>query len=1343
MPSFSRLLTGSPGRALVLVACLATSLHAQIVINEIHSDPADKTIPEEFLELYNAGLDPVDLTGWHLSDGIEFSFPAGTVIGPDEYLVVAEDPATIRSLHGDLPVVGPYEGRLANEGEEVSLWNADLERVDRVDYRVGFPWPIDSNGKGSSMELIHPSLDNDLGSSWRASGIIASGPPERVYLLPEQATGWSFRKGTSEASDPVDAWRQLDFVEDGTWLPAQTGIGYQDDDDNTVLDDMRGNYSSIFLRRKFTVASEEDIPPRLKLGIYTDDGCIVWINGQQVGRFHVDDGELAFDDFANNHEAIWEDSDLPNPANLLQVGENIIAIHAFNGTIRSSDFSIDASIFEPAAGEGQSVKPSPGIRNSVYSEVAPPNVRQVGHEPLMPRSGNPFTISAKVTDPQGVREVLLHYQVVAPGSYIPAHLSHPHSILIGRPNDPFRENPAFEDPANWTTVAMLDDGLGGDLVAGDDVYTARVPGQDHRTLFRYRVEAVDDGDSAVVAPFPDDPSLNFAAFIYDGVPPYQVSTTVQPGGGGHVYSAELMSSLPVYHLITLKSDWDHCIAYSGAFQIPKSNERARDRFNWEGAFVYDGVVYDHVRYRLRQANDRYGGSGKRSMRIRFKRGHYLEARDNYGDRYPEKWRTLNTGKMFDNKDVGNFGLTETLNANLWNLVGVPSPWMHTFHLRVIDNALEAPPGTSGQYSGDFHGMHLAMENYDAIFLDTHDLDDGNLYKLKDGIFRGADLLRNQGRDAVKPDPDFQNIRANLRPTQSVAWLDAHVNYDRWYPYHTICEAIRHYDFRPADSHSKNRAWYFEPDYSGTVYGRLWTLPHDSDASWGPNWNSGEDYSKAAIFNNGGKPVFKIRYRNFIREFRDLIWTREVIDTMIDDLAAFVFDFANADRDRFRTAPASEGRQDFGSLVRKVADMKNFAFVGWSGSTGPTVPGGGRARHLDNLANAEGTAGLIPAKPALTYEGPAGFPADGLTFRTSAFQDPQGDGTFGAREWMLAEITPVGMPFQPTEPRRYEYDRPWRTGEITENELTFTFPPRAAKSPRRYRARVRVKDTTDRWSHWSDPIEFTTTPPASLPPVVESLKITEVMYNPSGGSGFEFVELQNLGTGTIDLSQVRFTEGIEFDFAGGSIPELAPGQILLIVRDLFSFQLMYPTIPASLIAGEYSGSLSNSGEDLELTWGGNHDIIQFDYVDDWYKDEVDGGGHSLQVADPFAPAAAWNTAANWVPSTDVGGSPGREDFPSITAGLRLPGDANQDANLDLGDAVGVLLLVYRPELTTLPCEGEHAADGGNLLLLDFNGDSLVDGADAVGVLSYLFLQGPPHSLGTTCQRIEGCSSLPCF
>ena len=164
-----------------------------------------------------------------------------------------------------------------------------------------------------------------------------------LIWIPSQSEDWRYRKGTSEPS--LD-WKHVDFVEDETWLPGQTGIGYGDDDDNTKLSDMRYNYSSVYLRHAFYIESEEDIPERLMLKVYVDDGCIVVLNNQPEWRFHVSEDDKNYDSTTGSpgHEAAWETFEIPNPHELLQMGKNVLAIHALNVTYDSSDFSIDAEL---------------------------------------------------------------------------------------------------------------------------------------------------------------------------------------------------------------------------------------------------------------------------------------------------------------------------------------------------------------------------------------------------------------------------------------------------------------------------------------------------------------------------------------------------------------------------------------------------------------------------------------------------------------------------------------------------------------------------------------------------------------------------------------------------------------------------------------------------------------------------------------------------------------------------------------------------------------------------------------------------------------------------------------
>ena len=1336
-----------------LLSAIATA--QDVIINEIHYDPEDNTARTEFVELHNRSNAQVDLSGWFFSNGIRFVFPIGARIGPGQYLVVAQDVDDFRSAFGFTPDFGPYDGRLSSDGETVTLRSVEGVTEDRVDYGVGFPWPVASAGEGASMELIHPDLDNDLGSSWRASGFTAGAPIDPVYFLRSESRDWRYRKGTSEASNPSHLWRQPGFAEDGSWQTGRAGFGYGDNDDNTVLNDMRGRYTSVYLRHTFTIPDVDEIPGALRVRVYVDDGCIVYLNGVEVARFYVGIGVTSHDDTAQSHEASWEDIDVPNQGVLFGTGENLIAIHAFNQSIDSSDFSIDAEVLIPGSDGQSSGRPTPRTRNSIYSEDAAPQIRQVGHDPIEPPAGTPMRVSAKVTDPEGVESVALEYQIVEPGDYIPAYLPHSLSVLNSDPHRPHERNPEFDDPDNWRTVEMLDDGSGIDLTANDDVFTALVPGQTNRTLVRYRITVTDTEGNSAKAPFPDDPSLNFAAFVYDGVPSYRTTRrSIQPAGAGYTYPQSVMKSLPVYHIITRRQDAVTCIAASSSLQISQGRE-ARFIENWEACVVYDREVYDHVRYRLRGANGRYqvppgtpsGASGKRHWRFQFNKGNHFRARDRFDRPYPTRWRILNTGRMFGNRIDGNWGLGDQVNDEIYRAYGIPAPFGHSFHWRMIDGRDEAPGGADGQYQGDFWGIARAFENYDVRFLDAHGLPKGNLYKLVNQTTNGSDQQRYQAPDAVTNAQDHNNIEGQLRSSKSSQWLLDHVNYDAWYRYHSIAQAIRHYDYWP--SANKNSTWYFEPDYrSGNSFlGRMWTLPFDTDATWGPTWNAGHDRPYDAIYSNGGKPDFQRDYRNHIREVRDLLWQRDQLEIVIRQVGSFMDQLDEADTDRWKDAPAAEGRQYFSSSAQrtvalKAADMIRFAFTGGSWPGG-SVGGGGRARFLDSFADGP-DANLMPRRPTCSYAGPPGFPTDRLTFTCSSFSDPQGAGNFGAVEWRIAEVAPIASP-QSTSlsspiwraaPLPLEITPVWESGEISPFANFVQIPVGLAAPGREYRVRVRMKDSTGRVSHWSSPVSFTAGGPAGVVDVLDSLRITEIMYNPVGGADYEFVELLNIGDRPLDLSLVSFVDGIQFDFAGSEVEVLNPGEYVVIVRDLFVFGHRYDTSEIR-IAGEYGGRLDNGRDQLRLQLGEGLAIHDFAY-EDWFPD-TDGQGRSLEIRDVRADPSTWGQSFQWNSSAELHGSPGRAPSGNpIDGGFRRVGDVNGDRRVDISDAVRIVRILFAGLAVELPCEGEDISSGGNAILHDTNGDEMVDMSDSLYLLNYLFGGGPEPIGGEECGRIVGCS-----
>ncbi|MBN1517285.1 lamin tail domain-containing protein [Candidatus Sumerlaeota bacterium] len=642
-------------------------------------------------------------------------------------------------------------------------------------------------------------------------------------------------------------------------------------------------------------------------------------------------------------------------------------------------------------GSWRSAAPTPAAINSVYAANIPPQIRQVDHKPNRPESGEIVTITAKVTDPDGVQSVALLYQLVDPGAYI-----------------------ALDDAAyttDWTMVSMNDAGVSGDEDAGDDVYTVQLAGtlQTHRRLVRYRIVIADTGGRTLTVPYADDPQPNFAYFVYDGAPEFDASW--QPGVEPvETFTTTTMSSLPIYHLITKKSETENCTWFDQDFS---------NLFVYGGTLVYDGEVYDHIRFRPRGGVWRFA-MRKNMWKFDFNRGHYFQARDNYGDKYSVRWNQMNLGACIQQGNFwhrGEQGMFEAVGFALFNLAGIEASRTNFIHFRIVDetyetgelNAAHSPLTTSGtQYDGDFWGLYLATEEVNGRYLDEHNLPDGNLYKMESGWGE----LKNQGPYDVTDYSDLQAFMDGYTATPAAAWWQANADLTRYYNYRAIVEGIHQYDI----SDGKNYFYYRNPETA------LWAqLPWDLDLTWADNmYGDGEEPFK----DNGllDQLELQIEYQNRMREIRDLLYNSEQTGQLIDEIASFIYtpdeqSFVDADRamwdyhwvmsddacsagygNQCGSNKAGQGRfyqiaatADFAGMLDV---MKDYVIS--------------RGSWIDGWNDAEIQTGYnVPDTPAVTSTCPVDYPVDALTFETSAFSDIDGDGTFAALQWRIAEVLPAG------------------------------------------------------------------------------------------------------------------------------------------------------------------------------------------------------------------------------------------------------------------------------------------------------------------------------------------------
>ena len=173
------------------------------------------------------------------------------------------------------------------------------------------------------------------------------------------------------------------------------------------------------------------------------------------------------------------------------------------------------------------------------------------------------------------------------------------------------------------------------------------------------------------------------------------------------------------------------------------------------------------------------------------------------------------------------------------------------------------------------------------------------------------------------------------------------------------------------------------------------------------------------------------------------------------------------------------------------------------------------------------------------------------------------------------------------------------------------------------------------------------------PVIPSLVINEIMYNPPGSSeNQEFIEIKNTGTTTADLTGIYFsTLGISYQFPAGR--SLSAGGFLVLASNTSGYQTQYGSLPFD----QFTRKLPNSSHKLVLSdaFGNIIDEVQYFDSSPWPTD-ADGGGKSLELR---ATNLDNNLAASWFTRSQTYGSPGLENFSALPVTL-----VRFDATLEL-------------------------------------------------------------------------------
>jgi Lamin Tail Domain/CotH kinase protein len=437
-----------------------------IVINEIMYSPVTASADDEYVELYNKGTTSVNLAGWKFVSGINYTFGTNVVLAPNSYLVVAKNVSRMITNYSQLNLdntFGDFKGSLRNKGDRVALAMPDINIttngagqvktntvyvvVDEVTYRGGGNWPKWANEGGSSLELIDPRSDHRLAQNWADSDETQKAPWTTV-----EATGYMDNPGVRNFGATPDApdWVEILPMNDGEYLVDNYQIIHNSGQTNFLTDansTFEGGLGGWLLRGTVIRSFIENT------GGFGSGKCLHLVasaRGDTMGN-----------------RAICKIPAVPttNINGIVTLRAQVRWLHGWPEML----LRLRGNWFEAY---GRLTLPSnlgtPGLPNSAAATNSAPALYDVKHAPVVPAANEPVVVTARVGDPDGPLAVTLKYRL---------------------------------DPAtSYTTLNMLDNGTGGDAVAGDGIYTGTIPGQPTGTMVAFQVTATDAFGASRVFP---------------------------------------------------------------------------------------------------------------------------------------------------------------------------------------------------------------------------------------------------------------------------------------------------------------------------------------------------------------------------------------------------------------------------------------------------------------------------------------------------------------------------------------------------------------------------------------------------------------------------------------------------------------------------------------------------------------------------------------------------------------------------------------------------------------------------------------------------------------------------
>ena len=973
-----------------------------------------------------------------------------------------------------------------------------------------------------------------------------------------------------------------------------------------VQETVRGTSTGLYTRHSFTVTDRTRFSA-LRLRVKYDDGFVAYLNGTEILRRNVS-GTRTFDsvaglDRAENQAVVFEDADVTAAAlPVLTNGTNILAIHGLTFASAATDFLLtpvlDATLTPSAQVPGYFSAATPGGPNAATTVSPGPALSDVVHSPAQPAAATAITVTARVTPRlAAIASVALIYRV----------------------------NYGAESAA----IAMTNSGAYPGATDGSRLFTGTIPashGAAVRQMLRYYLVATDTAGRTWRAPYPVDLTND------DGVsqsPQYFGTVIADPS---------LTASMPIMQWFTN--------------DVPNSDTRIGSR----ASVWYEGRFYDNMYVRQRGGYTSYG-----SQKFNFNANDGVWVNETLGT----------VGELNMNTSGADANQFRTsLAFAVYRAAG--SPASESFPVAMVRN-------------GAVHRIAHCVEQVDEDFLSRNGLArDGALYKFVQrlgeestpGNVVGGDYSGSPGFKFENPIygvekktrlyedfSDYTAFTAGINPANSLAdrktFLFRNLNLPNFVNFMAVRALISEGDvnrknFYALRDTTASQEWFLFPwdkDLTFGVYyssdpstnlNNPWqatnTFKHDPNSTrqWCVLWQTGYDLPEV-------RAMVGRRLRTLTDNMLGAPGTAIPGYTPMEQLLEALRTNLSVPPTGFSADGNYANRSSFNSwLGLHRTDL--FTIYGPSSSYG-MIPEAAAATPTVDLAGcdanpAAATPGFSPQDHeflVMTNPNPEDVDLSGWTLWNPGADGPMfafasgtvipGSGNAPLNQLHVARNLP-GFRQRPGAPASAEFVVGPYDGQISARGETVEL-------------RAGGLATSRLVSTLSTPVDPT--------PSQQFLRITELMYMPAAPTAgelalapgteakdYEFIELQNIGPASLDLTGARFTDGVEFTFPS---TVLAPGQRVLVVANATAFAARYGA--GFLIAGAFSGALDNSGERIRIEDASGEMVLDFSYDDRWFP-AANGSGRSLVVREAAPDFASYDQPAQWALSGGVGGSPGAAD-----------------------------------------------------------------------------------------------------